>query len=143
MANLIIVDIDGTLADCEHRMEHIQKTPRDWDSFYAAAAEDSPHWDVINMVNALSEHYCVILLTGRREEIREITEQWLSAHEVEYHALIMRPVGNRDDDHHWKTEVIRQFGFHNVEFVVEDRNRIVETLRKEGLRVVQVADGPF
>jgi hypothetical protein len=31
----ILVDIDGTLADCTHRLHHIQKQPKDWDAFFA------------------------------------------------------------------------------------------------------------
>ena len=31
--NCIIVDIDGTLANVEHRVHHLLKSPKDWDSF--------------------------------------------------------------------------------------------------------------
>lgn len=143
MSNIAIVDIDGTIADCEHRMEHIKKEPRDWDSFYEGVLGDSPHPDMIALVNALSDKYCLILLTGRREETREETEQWLALHEVEYHALIMRPKGHREDDTTWKIGIGKLFGLGNIAFVLEDRNRIVEAWRKAGVRCLHVADGPF
>jgi len=143
MSNIVIVDIDGTLADCEHRMEHIKKHPRDWDSFYSLVSGDTPHYEIITMVNALANEYVILLMTGRREETREDTENWLAEHEVVYHALMMRPPGNRDDDHTWKISIGRMFGLQNIAFVIEDRNRIVEAWRNVGVRCIQVADGPF
>jgi phosphoglycolate phosphatase-like HAD superfamily hydrolase len=144
MTNIVLVDLDGTLANCDHRLHHIQPGPeRDWDAFYESCHLDQPHLDMIRMVNAISDHYLVIILTGRREETRAVTEEWLHEHGVEFHALIMRPVGNRTDDHVWKIEVGRLFGLGNIAFVVEDRNRIVEAWREAGLRVLHVADGPF
>lgn len=143
MGNLVIVDIDGTIANGEHRIHHIRKEPRDWDAFYEDCDQDEPHLEVIEMVNALAERYVIVLLTGRREETREQTEEWLANNEVTYHLLIMRPEGNRRDDDVWKLEVGSLFGLTNIAFVVEDRNRIVEAWRKAGVRCIQVADGNF
>jgi len=55
----------------------------------------------------------------------------------------MRPEGCRTDDHIWKIEVARMFGLHNIAFVIEDRNRVVEAFRKVGVRVMHIADGNF
>lgn len=33
--NAIIFDIDGTLANLDHRLRHILKEPKDWDAFYS------------------------------------------------------------------------------------------------------------
>ena len=33
--SIIICDIDGTSADLGHMLNHIQKKPKDWDSFHA------------------------------------------------------------------------------------------------------------
>jgi trehalose-6-phosphatase len=141
---LVFVDLDGTLADGTHRLHHIHpKKTRNWDLFYEKVLEDAPHQDIIDMVNILVANYTVILLTGRREETRKDTEQWLRHFSVRYHGLIMRPEGNKTDDHIWKPEVLRQFGLHNIAFVMEDRNRIVKTLREMGLRVLHVAEGDF
>lgn len=32
----IVFDLDGTLADCEHRIHHITKEPKDWRAFFEA-----------------------------------------------------------------------------------------------------------
>jgi uncharacterized HAD superfamily protein len=143
-AKLVFVDLDGTLADGTHRLHHIHpKETRNWDKFYEQVLGDAPHQDIIDMVSTLHQNYTVILLTGRREATRADTEQWLAHFHVMYDALIMRPEGNFTDDHIWKPEVLRQFGLHNIAFVMEDRNRIVKVLREMGLRVLHVAEGDF
>lgn len=140
---IVLVDLDGTLADGEHRLHHIRKEPRDWDGFYDDVMGDAPHYDIIDLVRRLHEDFTVVILTGRRGETREKTEEWLRLFDVQYDVLIMRPPGNRIDDHIWKMEVIHLFGKENIHMVFEDRNRIVETLRKEGIRCLQVAPGDF
>ena len=42
MSACIVFDIDGTLADCSQRLHHIQKSPPDWDSFFAETEKDEP-----------------------------------------------------------------------------------------------------
>lgn len=143
MTNIALVDLDGTLANGEHRLHYLKETPRNWDAFYGECDLDTPHTDVIEVVNSLTERYTTIILTGRVERTREVTEQWLSDHEVGYHALIMRPDGVRTDDHIWKVEVAKLFGLHNIAFIIEDRNRVVKAFREVGVRVLHVADGDF
>ena len=38
----IIVDIDGTIADCSHRLHYIKGEKKDWNSFFKAAGKDKP-----------------------------------------------------------------------------------------------------
>ena len=143
---LVIVDLDGTLADGNHRLHHIHpKETRNWDKFYEECSLDTPHTDVIELVRALRDYgMTVIILTGRREETRKETQQWLAHYGIPYEILIMRPKGNHEDDHKWKPGVLATLGGPaNVLMVIEDRNRIVVTLREQGYRVLQVADGDF
>lgn len=146
MRKIVVVDIDGTLADGNHRLHHLYpKENRDWDAFYARVKDDTPHQDVIELVDALncSNFYQIYLLTGRREETREATIEWLSRFNVEYRNLIMRPSGHYEDDHIWKPRVITEIGTHRIAFVLEDRNRVVKAIRDLGVRVLQVAPGDF
>ena len=41
--NIIIFDLDGTLALIEHRVHHITAETPDWQAFYAACVDDLPH----------------------------------------------------------------------------------------------------
>ncbi len=47
--NTVIFDIDGTLADCSHRLHHIQKDPADWDGFYEACEDED--WVLLGVLH--------------------------------------------------------------------------------------------
>lgn len=44
-----IFDIDGTIADCSHRLHFITGEHKNWDAFYDACLDDAPINDVIKM----------------------------------------------------------------------------------------------
>lgn len=143
----VIVDIDGTLADCKHRLPHIQKRPKDWDAFFAAVAEDVGIWPVIDMVEALHRNrHRVVFCTGRPASTRDATVRWLGRH-FSFPLLWLytrRDGDHRDDDivKREMLELIRSDGFNPV-LAIEDRARVVKMWRDEGLICAQVASGDF
>ena len=50
---LSFLDIDSTLADCSHRLHHIQKQPKAWTSFFAACNYDTPIPHMIELAMTL------------------------------------------------------------------------------------------
>ena len=81
--NIIICDIDGTIANLQHRL-HFIKNPdgtmkpyaeRDWDSFNAACVDDEPYKDVMEILRNLYD-------AGRREGIQAGTYGWGSEREI-------------------------------------------------------------
>ena len=36
----VVVDLDGVLADVRHRVHHVERRPKDWAAFFAAATDD-------------------------------------------------------------------------------------------------------
>jgi len=52
--NIIIFDLDGTLALIEHRVHHITSEKPDWTAFYAACADDLPNSPLITVYRALA-----------------------------------------------------------------------------------------
>lgn len=50
MKQIVIFDIDGTLANAEHRVHHLQKEPKDWDAFFAGCTQDTPIEPVMELV---------------------------------------------------------------------------------------------
>ena len=139
----IIVDIDGTLA-------HIADGRSPYDA--SRAMNDSLD-DAVSLITAMmyNHDYKVIILTGRHEEHREITERWLEENGVEYDELYTRletdvdEKGKRLDDaivkkRLYETHVKPRF---NVKFILDDRNRVVDMWRSLGLKVLQVAEGNF
>ena len=139
----IIVDIDGTLA-------HIADGRSPYDA--SRAMNDSLD-DAVSVITAMfyNHGYRVIILTGRHEEHRQVTEEWLEANGVEYDELYTRmeydvdEKGNRLDDkvvkqRLYETHVKERF---NVKFVLDYRNSVVQKWRSLGLKCFQVAEGNF
>lgn len=151
LKNIAIVDIDGTVADINHRLHYIRRQKPDWDSFFAACVDDRPIEQIVRLVRALHEAGLEIaFLTGRSDIVRDETEQWLRDN-VFYGAknpdfqLIMRKAGDHRPDDLVKYELYMEniHRVYNVEFVLEDRSRVVKMWRDAGLTCLQVAEGDF
>lgn len=81
MADVIAFDIDGIITEGANS---------DYDDMAGCYAHRRPNREVIALVNkAVEKGWCVILFTGRREEHRALTRNWLFAHGVNYHFLFM------------------------------------------------------
>jgi len=142
----VIFDIDGTLACCEHRRHHVVGPEKDWDAFFAAIEEDRPKKLVVDLLNFMcSSNFDVLLVTGRGEDLRARTEQWLDDNAIHFDKLLMRSEGDFRPDTTIKTEIYRQYiePFYDVHLVVDDRDSVVKNWRCLGLECWQVAEGNF
>ena len=143
---VVIFDIDGTLANNDHRQHHLNGEKKDWDAFFSEQADD----DLYDMTNEMllmfnNEGYEIVLLTGREEKYRGVTERWLQENFVYWDELIMRPTGSRMKDDEWKLKHIKAIekGGRPVVAIFEDRLRVVKTLRDAGYQVYHVGGGDF
>ena len=141
-----IFDIDGTIADCSHRLHYIHPRPaKDWRAFFAACADDKPIEHMIVLMRALMLHWRVLLVSGRSDECREATKDWLFRHGVPYDSLYMRKAGDHRDDDILKSEMLDQIladGYRPI-MAFDDRDRVVAMWRKRGIPCAQVAEGNF
>lgn len=144
LPSCIIVDIDGTLAHMTGR------GPYDTSRY---------HEDVLDeIISLLVDRYCddmygdrdttVFIMTGRDEEFRKVTENWLARNGFEYDAMFMRPTETgpvKTKDSIVKDRLFEEniAGKYNVDFILDDRNQVVDMWRAKGLKVLQVADGNF
>ena len=131
----IICDIDGTLAHMKNR------SPYDW----SRVDTDEVDPTIKNLLNVLKDKYFIILVSGRDEVCREKTEKWLRGNDITYGMLLMRPEGDIRKDSIIKRELFETHirPYYNVEFVLDDRNQVVEMWRSLGLKCLQVAEGDF
>ena len=149
MRKCFICDIDGTLANIEHRLHHIQKKPKDWDAFFAAAENDAPIKHMTTLISGMSLVYYVIFMSGRPERTRTATEDWLRKHGYKYDlspmVLYMRGDGDRRDDSIVKYELLQKAKADGWEPVMafDDRDRVVKMWRDNGIPCAQVAPGNF
>jgi hypothetical protein len=137
-----IIDIDGTLADCRHRLHHVLPgAKRDWDAFFAAMDDDVLIRPVADVAAALADKYKVVLCSGRPEKYRGVTESWLDRNCVARDALYMRPDNDTRADRIVKMQLlhgIREDGFEPF-IVIDDRQSVVDAWREAGLICLQAA----
>lgn len=156
----IIVDIDGTIANCEHRLHHIVSFKddaeatfkADWDAFYEECHRDEPLFNTISLVQALiDQDWAIILITGRAGKYRRQTETWLEQNDIFYDLMLMRKHGDHSEDVVIKKAWLKQLrngqiairGVLPPRLVIEDRKCVVEMWREEGLTCLQCAEGDF
>jgi len=141
---LVIFDIDGTLADVSERIHHVSKKPKNWNAFFAGMAQDKAIHSMVRLCNILhASGIQIILCSGRSEEHRAQTVAWLAQQGVNYHALLLRKDKDRRSDTEIKRELLATLDKSKILFVVEDRSRVVEMWRSEGLVCLQCAPGEF
>ena len=142
-----VFDLDGTLADCEHRIHYIKSEPKDWPAFFAACGADKVIPHVREVMNALvcAGHH-VEIWTGRSGEVEAETRAWLEANGIDSDRLTwMRKAGDHRSDEVVKREFLRLSEVNNMRptAIFEDRGRVVSMWRRAGIPCFQVAEGEF
>ena len=75
---IVIFDLDGTLANCDHRKRHVESTPKNWDMFYSMCDGDSVIESAATLFRLLNKDYRIVILTGRRDSEYDKTIKWLT-----------------------------------------------------------------
>ena len=141
---IVIFDIDGTLADVSERIHHLQRKPKNWKAFFRGMAHDKTIKSMVRLCNILySAGVRIVLCSGRSEEHRSETVKWLTKQGVKYHELRLRRDGDRRSDVIVKRKMLAGIDKTKVLFVVEDRSRVVQMWRSQGLVCLQCAPGEF
>lgn len=119
LPDAVIFDIDGTLAIMGNR------SPFEWDK----VDRDSLN-EIVS--DQLKFHYeagrTIILLSGRDESCRKLTEEWLEYYNIPWHLFYMRPAGSYEKD----TIIKRNIYYnqikdrYNVLAVYDDRLSVVK-----------------
>lgn len=136
LQNAILVDLDGTLA---------LGKGRDWYD-YDKVINDQIEFRVAHMIHSLQQQgHQIIFITGRDEECRGVTTEWLDMNLTVPYMLYMREHGDKRPDNEIKLEIYKQEieNEYNVVAVFEDRNKVVDMWRQQGLLCCQVYYGDF
>jgi len=153
MNKTIIFDLDGTLAliDERRRISIMSNGKMDWDTFFNPTniALDGPNTPVIETARLFKKNgFDIVIFSGRSEITKEATEFWLEQFNVPFDLLKMRPTSKefkfmRDDDlkQGWLNELFPNKS--EIFAVFDDRNKVVEMWRRNGITCFQVADGDF
>lgn len=174
----VIVDLDGTVADCQHRLGYLTptikahkldctaivtthesgrcpqcgvKATKDWVAFHAddEIAKDTPYSRMVDLVWFLLEAgHNILFITGRGTESGIATEEWLYKHFQFFRTstrchLFMRQGADHRPDTEIKKEILDLLPKNRIAYVLEDRDRVVEMYRAEGLTVLQPKKGDY
>jgi hypothetical protein len=133
-----LVDIDGTMTLGPH-----QRGPFEWDK----VGNDQPNGPVMRLVRALYyDGYEIVFVSGRSEECRGRTENWLWQYFLHRKfEIFMRSAGDYRKDAIIKQEIFDAHIRDNywVQGVLDDRQQVVDMWREMGLTCLQVAPGDF
>lgn len=104
---IFTVDLDSTLADTTPRRHLVaeDRSLTDWHEYGKACHLDVPHKGVAAVVRLLAENYEWAVVSGRTEQSREQTQQWLAAwcDEADVNAPLFVHLDDSDgswDEHH-------------------------------------------
>ena len=156
----IICDLDGTLADCSHRLHHIQGEKKDWKSFNALVAGDTVNDWCREIVLSLAGKYTILFTTGRMgtPKTRQETIEWIQRNVFPGDVfcgwklfffcdwlLFARPAKDYRPDWEVKQEMYlkeikRKY---DILFCIDDRQQVVDMWRKNGLVCLQCAKGDY
>jgi hypothetical protein len=169
---IYIFDLDGTLALIDHRRHLVEapwiddsrdpngvmtkkKDPKfkpDWDEFFKLCIKDSPNWPVIGTMMQLRACGCdVRIWSGRVDKVRAATLEWLHVwttmqpYELDK-MLVMRPGGDYRPDEQLKQKWLNALSPADrarLVAVFDDRDKVVDMWRKNGVACFQVARGDF
>ncbi len=130
---IALVDIDGVVADVRHRVHFVERRPKNWDRFFAEAVHDPPHAEGIAVVNRLLEDHDVVYLTGRPEHLRAATDEWLAAHGIGGHRLIMRGADDRRPSARFKVQAAANLARRRrVGIVIDDDASVIDAMKAAG-----------
>jgi hypothetical protein len=131
------VDIDGVLADPTHRLRFVERRPKDWDAFFAAAPEDPPMAEGLAVARRLAGDHEIVYLTGRPERCRADTVEWLERHGLPPGRLVMRRAGDRRPARLAKLDLLRRLAADRpVDVLVDDDAEVCAAAEKAGFDVL-------
>jgi hypothetical protein len=120
---ILVVDLDGTVSDDRHRThlaeaaasvkvsrETQDKVDEMWNVYHSLLVNDSPHEDIMMLINAMHVRgHSIIFSTARNEKWRNHTIEWLRRHcgfSAIHCALLMRPNGDHNRSSELKPKMV-------------------------------------
>lgn len=147
--NVIVSDMDGTLADCEHRREYSHGEKKDWNKFFSMMPSDTLRKDVLDWIlhaqktgREMGYSMPLIIVSARPEKYRQFTVEWLDKHNIKYDMLLMRPDSDSRDDTLVKSDIYDKYlSKLNISVWFDDRPKIIRMLKEKGVNVKDVGNG--
>jgi phosphoglycolate phosphatase-like HAD superfamily hydrolase len=149
----VIFDLDGTIAliDDRRKLSTKDNGKIDWDVFFNPdnINLEQPNNAVITILRLLKDAgNRIVILSGRSKVTKDATKVWLKKFDVPFDVLKMRPTSR--DFMYMPDDQLKQMWldklFTNKDDIVcvfDDRQKVVDMWRDNGLTCMQVANGDF
>lgn len=149
----VIFDLDGTIAliDDRRKLSTKDNGKIDWDVFFNPdnINLDQPNNAVITILRLLKDAgNRIVILSGRSKVTKDATKVWLKKFDVPFDVLKMRPTSR--DFMYMPDDQLKQMWLdklfinkNDIVCVFDDRQKVVDMWRDNGLTCMQVANGDF
>lgn len=144
---VILVDMDGTLADNDARHAHFTANGlistwdnEQWIAYDKAATADLVIAPVADIVNHLANSYHIAIVTGRKVESQPETELWLDMNGISYDDIFMRSSGNRSPNPKFKRAVAESLiaEGREIHLAIDDHPGVIEEMHDLGIETLLV-----
>lgn len=154
----IIVNIDGTLSNPNHRRHYVEGENKEWEKFFEKVDRDEVNDWCKKIIKRFWNDHKVILVTGRPSKsksgvnVKGKTKQWLKDAGIivndlqkegpKHLELHMREEGDFREDVVVKQEILDEQlpDSENILFAIDDREDIAEMWRQNGIPCLQCQD---
>lgn len=143
MQKAVIFDIDGTLSNNDKRQNILKKDPNNWNKFLEEMGNDPINKEIYEIYNIIkqSNNYKMLIVSGRSDKYKKLTENWLIWNNIEFDELYMRKENDCRSDVEIKKEILNKIKQkYKISFVFDDRSSVVKMWRNEGLICFQCFD---
>jgi phosphoglycolate phosphatase-like HAD superfamily hydrolase len=136
----VVFDLDGTLANLDHRRPMLDDKPPRWDDFYEACEDDKPNEWLFTVLRTFQDAgFKIQIVSARRFGVLRKTLAWLYQYiQQPFELSLVRPDGDYTPDTILKKKWLDEYGKDRILCVFDDRQKVVDMWRKEGVKCAQV-----
>lgn len=145
MKDTIVIDLDGTLSDCNYRRHLVTGKHRDYAAFHAQLESDPVNEWCARLMGCMHiSGYMITIVSARPKSCEKKTLAWLEKNKIKFDSLnLLRVDGSDTPDQEIKVNWARNYGVENILFWVDDRAKVVKPIRDLGVTVLHCAEGAY
>lgn len=142
MTDIVVFDLDSTIADTTHRQHMTPRKQRErgvegwtWTDYSMLCAEDALIEGMKALINLLrASGNKVFILSGRNDEAGELSRAWLLEHNVHFDLLRLRPsIYNDRPVPEWKVAQLQRWQSkgYSIKLFIDDWPEVCEAVERE------------
>lgn len=137
---IVIVDIDGTIADGSHRHHLVTGEKKDWKAYFELCGGDAPYEHILAQVAELHKDHLICMVSGRPDTYWSLTSIWMNHQSAlglwtGYDHIFMRAGGDKRPDTDVKSDILKYMPKEKIVLVIDDRPSVCRMWEEHGLNV--------